>query len=94
MSATLTITEKGEVTLDQELLDHLGVKPGGTLAVDLDPAGRLSLQAAKGDDAPHAERRPGRIEDTFGMLNHLAKGPAPTIEEMNEIIADCWAGKR
>ena len=83
--ATLTVTAKGQVTLRKEVLRHLGVGPGEKVEVDLDPGGKVMLRA---------ERRTGRIEDLFGSLKPKSEGPAPTIEELNEIIADGWANRR
>ncbi|MEX6506937.1 AbrB/MazE/SpoVT family DNA-binding domain-containing protein [Jiella sp. M17.18] len=94
MSTTLTITETGGVTLGEDLLDHLGVKPGEQVAAERDAAGRVTLHAVETPKKPADPPRTRGIEDTFAMLNHLAHGPAPTIEELNEIIADAWAGKR
>ena len=94
MTTTLTVTKRGEVTLDKELLDHLGVRPGESLAVKLDPHGQVSLSAARPEKGPGANPTQGRIEDTFGMLGHLADGPAPTIEELEEIAAEGWASRR
>jgi len=37
----LTITAKGQVTLKQELLNHLGVGPGEKIEADKLPEGRL-----------------------------------------------------
>lgn len=81
---TLTVTSKGQVTLKKELLKHLGVRPGQRVEVDLLPNGRLAVQA---------ERRTGSIEDFIGCLAGQSDKVA-TIEEMNEAIADGWAGKR
>ena len=36
---TLTITAKGQVTLSQSLLKHLGVKPGDPIEVEQMPDG-------------------------------------------------------
>ncbi|MCE7027860.1 AbrB/MazE/SpoVT family DNA-binding domain-containing protein [Jiella sp. CBK1P-4] len=94
MSITLTVTKDGAVALGPELLEHLGVEPGEALDVDLDPCGKISLSAARPEGSRNDERPRGRIEDTFGMLHHLANGPAPTIEELNDVIADGWAGRR
>lgn len=80
---TLTITTKGQVTLKKELLEHLGVAPGQKIDVDALPDGSLKVRAApKGD-----------ISDLFGFFDNT-EGIHLTIEEMNEIIADAWAGKR
>ena len=82
---TLTVTAKGQVTLRKNVLQHLGIGPGDKVEVDLDPGGKVVLKA---------ERPTGSIEDVFGMLNHLARDRAPTIEELNDIIADGWANRR
>jgi antitoxin PrlF len=79
---TLTITAKGQVTLKKELLRHLGVKPGQKIEVDALPDGRLAISPA---------RPMGSIEDFFGVLAGKTDKVA-TIEEMNEAIAQGWAG--
>ncbi|NDV88741.1 AbrB/MazE/SpoVT family DNA-binding domain-containing protein [Aurantimonas aggregata] len=94
MTTILTVTKSGKVTLDRAMLDHLGVKPGESLAVKLDPQGRVSLSAATPEAGPSAARPHGRIEDTFGMLNAHHAGPPLTIEAINAAIEDAWAGKR
>jgi hypothetical protein len=38
-------------------------------------------------------RPTGKISDTFGSLKRKGN-PSLSIEEMNEIIANGWAGKR
>ncbi len=81
---TLTITAKGQVTLKKELLQHLGVKPGQKVEVDVLPKGKLIVRA---------DCRSGSIDDFIGCLAGLTDKVA-TIEEMNEAIADGWAGKR
>ena len=43
MAIELTITAKGQVTLRQAVLDHLGVKPGDKVAVALLGDGRVEL---------------------------------------------------
>lgn len=79
---TLTITAKGQVTLRKDLLEHLGAQPGQKVTVEKLPDGRIEVRAApKGD-----------ISDVFGMLDN--NGVHMTIEEINEAIADGWAGKR
>ena len=80
----LTVTKKGQVTLRKELLQHLGVQPGEKIEVNVLPNGRIEARAAQ---------RTGHISDVFDVFKR-PDGPSLTIEEMNEIIADGWAGKR
>lgn len=79
---TLTVTSKGQITLNKDLLRHLGVTPGGKVEVEVLPGGQLVIKAA-GDK--------GRWEDVFGLLagktDKIAK-----VEETNEAIRDGWAG--
>ncbi len=84
--STLTITAKGQVTLRKELLRHLGVGPGEKVEVALLPGGRAELR-------PADPKRTGSFDDFFGCLHRPGTKPL-TIEEMNEIIADGWAGIR
>ncbi|MDB5632165.1 MAG: regulator of stationary/sporulation expression [Tardiphaga sp.] len=79
----LTVTAKGQVTLRKEVLKHLGIGPGEKITVDLLPGGRATLRPAKSKTT---------IDDIVGCIG-TANGPAPSIEEINEAIADGWAGK-
>ena len=82
--STLTVTAKGQVTLRKDLLDHLGVHPGEKITVDKLPGGRVEVKAA---------RPSGKISDVFGFLKK-ENGPSLSIEEINEITAKGWAGRR
>ena len=42
----LKVTSKGQVTLRQSVLDHLGIGPGGRVGVSLLPDGRVELVSA------------------------------------------------
>jgi AbrB family looped-hinge helix DNA binding protein len=83
--STLTVTAKGQVTLRKDLLEHLGIHPGEKVVVEKLPDGRIEVKAAKPT---------GKISDLFGVLKNKKKGRTLSIEEMNEIIAQGWAGKR
>lgn len=83
---TLTITAKGQVTFNKDLLQHLGLKPGDKLEVVKQPGGRLSL-------GPALRPRTGRMEDAFGILSRPGQRRL-SIEEMNDVIARGWAGER
>ena len=82
---TLTVTAKGQVTLRKDLLQHLGVHPGDKISIEKLPGGRVEVRAIQPT---------GKISDAFGFLKGKTKGRSLSIEEMNEIIADGWAGKR
>lgn len=56
---TLTIGPDGEITLPQDLLDHLGLPLGGELAVELQPDGTMSLHAA--DTKPENDPAPKSV---------------------------------
>jgi bifunctional DNA-binding transcriptional regulator/antitoxin component of YhaV-PrlF toxin-antitoxin module len=81
---TLTITAKGQVTLRKDLLQHLGVGPGERIVLSKLPNGRLEVKAA---------RQTGQIADVFDSLRK-ASMPSLSIEEIDEIAAQGWAGKR
>jgi AbrB family looped-hinge helix DNA binding protein len=82
--STLTVTAKGQVTLRKDLLKHLGIQPGDKVVVNKLPDGRIEVKAA---------RPTGRISDVFDFLKR-ENGPSLSIEDMNEIAAQSWAGKR
>lgn len=46
MRVELTVTAKGQITLRQAVLDHLGIKPGERVDVELLPDGRAELRPA------------------------------------------------
>jgi bifunctional DNA-binding transcriptional regulator/antitoxin component of YhaV-PrlF toxin-antitoxin module len=77
----LTITAKGQVTLKQQLLRHLGVAPGDRIEIDELPGGRVIVRAAQQGD----------ISDFIGCLASK-KSRKATIDEMNEAISRGWAG--
>lgn len=83
---TLTVTAKGQVTFKQELLKHLGVMPGEKLEIDKLPDGRLSIKAA---------RSGGKIGNAFGILTEKnSKNITLSIEEIDALTRDVWAGKK
>jgi len=80
----LTVTTRGQVTFRKDVLQHLGIKPGERIELDLLPDGRVMLKAA---------RPSGSIDDFIGLLAGKTKKPL-TIEEINEITAAGWAGEK
>jgi hypothetical protein len=81
---TLTVTAKGQVTLRKDLLRHLGVSPGEKITVNKPPDGRIEMRAV---------RPTGKVSDVFGLLKRK-NGPSLSIEEISEIAARGWTGKR
>lgn len=81
---TLTVTIRGQVTFRKKVMEHLGVKPGEKIELDLLPDGRGMIRAA---------RTAGTIDDFVGMLAGRTKKVA-TIAEMNEAAARGWAGQK
>jgi antitoxin PrlF len=81
---TLTVTTKGQITLKQELLKHLGAAPGQKLEVEKLPDGRLIVQPAV---------RTGSVDNFIGCLEQKG-GPKLTIAQIKKITEDAWAGKR
>jgi antitoxin PrlF len=76
----LTITAKGQVTLKQDLLKHLGVVPGEKVEADKLPDGRIVVRAATPD---------GTIADFIGCLAQPG-GRRLTIDEINQIAIGGW----
>jgi len=81
---TLTITAKGQVTLKQDLLKHLGVGPGERVEADKLSDGRIVVKAAVQD---------GTITDFIGSLSQRVRRKL-TIEEMNKVTAQGWARRK
>jgi len=76
MRVELTVTAKGQVTLRQAVLDHLGIKPGGKVDVELLPNGLVEIR--------QAGVRP-RLAASRGVLRRPGQKPL-SIEEMREAI--------
>ena len=83
MPITLTVTAKGQVTLRKRVLEHLGVRPGDRVDVDLLPDGRMQVRAKHGRS----------VTAIFGMLAR-PETPTRSVEELNEAAAAGWAGER
>jgi AbrB family looped-hinge helix DNA binding protein len=81
---TLTVTARGQLTFRKDVLQHLGLRPGDKIELDLLPDGRVVLKAA---------RPAGTIASFVGLLAGKTQKVA-TIEEINEAAAQGWAGKQ
>ena len=81
---TLIVTARGQVTFRKDVLQHLGIRPGEKIELDLLPDGRGVLKAA---------RQIGTISGFVGLLAGQTKKVA-TVEEIKTATAQGWAGKR
>ena len=81
---TLKVTTKGQVTFRRDVLQHLGVRPGDKISVEKLANGRVEVSAV---------RPKGDISDIFDFFKRK-DGPTLSIEEMGELAAEGWAGKR
>jgi AbrB family looped-hinge helix DNA binding protein len=76
MALELTVTAKGQVTLRQAVLDHLGLKPGDKVGVSLLPDGRVEL-------APAAAQHD--LSSVRGMLRRRRQRPV-SLAAMQDAI--------
>lgn len=75
---TLTVTARGQVTFRKEILQHLGIRPGERIHLDLLPDGRAELKA---------DKPAGSFRDLHGFLKSKTNGRTLSIEEIEEAIA-------
>ena len=80
--AILTITDRGQLTLKKELLQHMGIAPGEKVEAYMVPGGKIELRA----------RPKGKITDFIGCLAGKTNKVA-TLEEIEEAIQAGWAGQ-
>jgi antitoxin PrlF len=79
----LSITARGQLTLKKEILQHMGIAPGGKVEVDKLPDGRVVLKAER-------PKRP--MSEFIGSLAGKSSKVA-TLEEIDEAIQAGWAGQ-
>ncbi len=80
LMATAVVTSKGQITIPAEVRKKLGLKPGDR------------VRFIEGENGEYILRpKTGSIMDLKGFLKWTGK--PVTIEEMNETIAQGWAGQ-
>ena len=77
--AIVSTTSRGQVTLRKEIFQHVGIKPGEKLEIELLPGGEFRGRAV---------RKRGSISDLAGCLKDKTNGARLTIEEMDEAIGE------
>jgi bifunctional DNA-binding transcriptional regulator/antitoxin component of YhaV-PrlF toxin-antitoxin module len=76
---TLTVTSRGQVTFRQEVLRHLGIRPGQKIQLDLLPDGRAELRA---------DRPKGSWRDVAGLLKSRTNGAKLSIEDIAALTVE------
>jgi bifunctional DNA-binding transcriptional regulator/antitoxin component of YhaV-PrlF toxin-antitoxin module len=79
----LTVTARGQVTFRKDLLQHLGIEPGGKIEIDKLPDGRITLKAAL---------PAGTIDGFLGLLAGKSTTVA-TLDEIADAAAAGWSGE-
>jgi len=79
---TLTVTARGQITFQKDVLEHLGIGPGDRLRLELLPDGRAELKA---------DRSGGSLRQLHGMLEGKGNGVRCSIEEIGDAIAQAGA---
>lgn len=74
----LTVTAKGQVTLNKDVLRHMGIKPGDKIEYVTFPDGTISIKA-------YAKKK--NIVDIIGMFDGKTDKRV-SVEQMNKDIAD------
>lgn len=79
--AILTVTARGQVTLKKEVLQHLGIKPGDKIELDLLPDAKGLVKAAQSGAS---------IGGFVGLLARRTEKVA-ALGEINEASAQGWS---
>ena len=80
----LVINSKGQITLPEDMLEHLGLQPGKKVIARKLSNERVDIRAA---------HRMGTIADVFGILRRNGRR-STSIERIDKIAARGWAGRR
>ncbi|HXE27783.1 MAG TPA: AbrB/MazE/SpoVT family DNA-binding domain-containing protein [Stellaceae bacterium] len=78
---TLPVTAEGQITLSKEMLEHLGVRLGDRITVEMLPRGILEMRAAG---------QAGQISEVFGLPKNKRR-EALSIDEIKDATARGWA---
>lgn len=78
---TLSVTAKGQITLRQDLLQHLGIQRGQKVEVVKLPNGALRIKAKQ-------QAQP--ISSIFGLLKDKTAGTVIGIDEVDQAVIAGW----
>jgi len=77
--AIVSTTSRGQVTLRKEIFQHVGIRPGEKLEIELLPGGEFRGRAV---------RKKHSIGEIAGCLKGKTNGVRLTIDEMDEAIGE------
>jgi bifunctional DNA-binding transcriptional regulator/antitoxin component of YhaV-PrlF toxin-antitoxin module len=80
--AVLTVTSRGQVTFRKEVLQHLGIRPGEKIEIELLPGARVAIRAPE---------KPATFKDIEGFLQGKTNGAVLTLEQIDEAIRSAGA---
>ena len=75
--STAKVTSKGQITIPKHVREKLNLRPGDKVRFEIDDDGGARMKAMNRS-----------IDDIVGMLKPYYDGPAITVEEMNDAIAE------
>lgn len=76
----LKVTAKGQITLKREVLDHLGIRPGDEVEVNLQSRREATLHPISG-------KLP--IQAVFGMFENTT-GKSYSLDDLDEAVAESY----
>jgi len=80
----MTVTARGQFTLNKGLMEHLGIRPGEKVSVTKTPEG-INVSAVKNKTS---------VEEMLADFEELRAGRVfepVSVEEMNRVIGECYA---
>lgn len=82
--SVLSVTSRGQVTFRRDVLQHLGLRPGDKIEVELLPGGRVELRA------PHPK---GSVTDLYAVLSTRTNGAKLSVDQLEAAIAEVGRGR-
>lgn len=81
MSFTMTVTARGQFTLNKRGMNHLGIRPGEKVTVSMEPDRTLRITPAK---------QKLSLDEVLESISKYDVGSA-SIEEINRLVASGYA---
>ncbi|MBQ7625775.1 MAG: AbrB/MazE/SpoVT family DNA-binding domain-containing protein [Rhodocyclaceae bacterium] len=82
MSFTMTVTARGQFTLNKQWLKHLGIRPGEKVSVSMEPDRTIRI-------APAARKL--SLDEVLARIGKYDVGSA-SVDEINRLVAEGYSG--